>query len=653
MTTQRTFNIAILGRLLEHLGSQMYKRRDTALAELVANAWDAGATEVDVALPTGTYSPISSEICIIDNGVGMTDDQVQNEYLIVGRNRRVEAGPAIPQRKIMGRKGIGKLAGFGIARTIEVETTAQNKTTHFSMSLDELKDTTNEVTNIPILGNITEELDKESGTTIRLKHLKHLSAPDTDALKESLGRRFSRVVHGEMSIKVNGEEVSEPSIDFEFREPSEGWNTAQVGQHKVRYYYGFSRVVLKSNLLRGFTLYANGKTAQAPPFYFDVESTASGQHGTRYLYGAAEIDFLDEGTDDESDLISTDRQEIDWEADRVEKLKSWGAKVTRQALREWSNRRETAVRDTLYGDERLRARIERLDKSSQKNLEKILRVLARSEASEEYLFELASSLVSAFEYRHFHDVVKDIENLEEPAELVQLLEHLRVWKVLESRAILEVINGRLQIIDKFHSMLINDAPETAPRKGMDNLHDLIANYPWLLNPEWQVLSEERRLTTQLREWGDSDIDPNLRQRYDFLALTNDQRTVVVEIKRSGHSVVLEDLHRLQQYRANLERGEGRAVTMALVSGPEWAINRAEWINQTALELLEWGEVQVRIRKYYEQYRSLLKADIENNNFGKMESEVARTRGVIDRGSYRGPGARKEGLGEQYVGHEEG
>ena len=112
MARHRKFNMKILGRLLEHLGSQMYKRRDTALAELVANAWDAGATEVVLIVPTSDYDPATSEIVIIDNGIGMTEDQVQGEYLVAGRNRRTNADPIPHNRKVMGRKGIGKLAGL-------------------------------------------------------------------------------------------------------------------------------------------------------------------------------------------------------------------------------------------------------------------------------------------------------------------------------------------------------------------------------------------------------------------------------------------------------------------------------------------------------------------------------------------------------------
>lgn len=366
MTRQRQFNMKILGRLLEHLGSQMYKRRDTALAELVANAWDAGATEVEVTVPAGNYDAAVSQITIADNGIGMTEDQVQLEYLVAGRNRRANATPIPHNRMVMGRKGIGKLAGFGIAQIIGIETTRDEVTTRLALDITKMKREADEVANVDIDGYIDDATDMPSGTTISLSQLKHVSAPNIESLIESLGRRFSRVVHGEMTIKVNGIEVKEPTIDFEQRVPENDWITTDVDGHSVRYYYGFSRSVLTSRILQGFTLYAHGKTAQAPPFFFDVETRASGQHGTRYLYGAVEIDYLDDGTDDDGDLISTDRQEIDWEAPEVEALREWGAELTRRALRDWADRREKTARTSVLDDPQLAQRISRLDAPSQK-----------------------------------------------------------------------------------------------------------------------------------------------------------------------------------------------------------------------------------------------------------------------------------------------
>ena len=649
MTRHRQFNMKILGRLLEHLGSQMYKRRDTALAELVANAWDAGATEVRLTVPSSNYDPSNSSIMISDNGAGMTEDQVQVEYLVLGRNRRAETTTLPHNRRVMGRKGIGKLAGFGIAQLIEVDTTCNGATTHFSLNIKDLKRDANEVAEIPIDGLVDDDSTSPTGTLICLKDLKQVSPPNVEALVESLGRRFSRVVHGEMKITVNDIVVDEPKIDFERRIPEHGWNITDIDDHQVRYYYGFSKVVLNSSVLRGFTLYAHGKTAQAPPFFFDVESRASGQHGTRYLYGAIEIDYLDDGIDDDSDLISTDRQEIDWEAPEVSALKQWGADLTRKALREWADRREKTAKASVLDDPQLAPRIERLDAPSRKELMRVIGTLGRSAIGPDRVLELASSVVSAYEYRHFHDFTSQMAALDDPDELNTLLEYLTEWKILESRAILEVVRGRLQIIDKFHSMLVNDAPETAPRKGMENLHDLIADYPWLLNPEWQVLYEERGITTQLRDWGSEDIiDPDDRQRYDFLALEGGGSLLVIEIKRSGHPVVLDDLQRLQTYAEKLQAGTDSRVSMVLVSGPEWATNRDRWMSMPGMELLEWGEIQDFTKSFYSQYRAVLEADVEHRDFDEMKREIARTRSVIADGAYRGEQMRMEGLGPQYV-----
>src|SRR5215471_11922996 len=99
----RTYSIMVLGRTLEHLGVQMYKRRDIAIAELVANCWDAGANNVFIEVPeAGDYDISTSVITILDDGRGMNPDQVQDQYLVVGRNRRYES-EQVDGRYVMGR----------------------------------------------------------------------------------------------------------------------------------------------------------------------------------------------------------------------------------------------------------------------------------------------------------------------------------------------------------------------------------------------------------------------------------------------------------------------------------------------------------------------------------------------------------------------
>ena len=172
---ERKYHIHVLGRTLEHLGVQMYKRRDIALAELVANSWDAGATKVNITLPQ-LYNQVDSEISIIDNGIGMSEDEVQNLYLMVGRNRRKEELEQKKSRPIIGRKGIGKLAGFGIAKLMTVLTWQEKESIIFSLDIDELKKeagTTEQVVIDGKIGPTPDGYDTKSGTMVKLKGLKH------------------------------------------------------------------------------------------------------------------------------------------------------------------------------------------------------------------------------------------------------------------------------------------------------------------------------------------------------------------------------------------------------------------------------------------------------------------------------------------------
>jgi hypothetical protein len=173
----------------------------------------------------------------------------------------------------------------------------------------------------------------------------------------------------------------------------------------------------------------------------------------------------------------------------------------------------------------------------------------------------------------------------------------------------------------------------------------------LLNVEWQVLVEERSVTKQLREWADEDVEiPEDRRRFDYLALEQPGHLIVIEIKRPSHPVTLEEIQRLQTYRERLKLGS-QSVRMALVSGPNWATAKADWEGRPELDLMEWSEVRQRTRNFYEQYRAVLEADVEHRDFLGMQSEVARTREILETGStYRGSEARSEGLGSQYVDH---
>ena len=653
----RNFTIQVMGRTLEHLGVQMYKRRDAALAELVANAWDAGATEVRIELPDPRrYDVATSSIGVLDNGSGMTDDDVQNAYLVIGRNRRAAGSSEVSGRKVMGRKGIGKLAGFGLAQRMRINTWQGDAFTSVTIDSDRLKTDAGNVANLVLPGTTEptpEGVEFPSGTKIVLTGLKHVTAMEPESLRHSLARRFSRVVRGAMQIRVNGVPINDAPVIFSYREPSSGEREETIGDGStVRWWAGFSETVLNRDL-QGFAILVRGKTAQAPPFFFGVESTASGQHGTKYLTGVIEADFLDDGIDDASDRISTDRQEIDWADSATQGLRKWGDALVRRLLILHADRRGTRAQEQVEQNPDLVRRLDALDRPSREQAKRFIRQLGSSDATPERVEPLADTIIRAYEYRQFHDYIETIDEIsDDPEQLERTLELIRGWKVLESRAILEVVKGRLDIVDKFYHMIVDDAPETAPSIGRDNMHDLIADYPWLINPEWQVLAEEKQITTQLREWGNEDIkDPHDRSRYDFLALGGEGQSIVIEIKRSGHPVELKDLQQIESYASKLMQARDN-VHMAFVTGDRYALPEntlRNWRERDDIDLLTWRDLHERTKLFYEHYRAVLEGDVESANFGRKTREVARTRSVLDTAAYRGS-LRRDGVGPQDVDH---
>ena len=55
---------------IKHLGLQMYSTLPPVIGELVANAWDANATKVEIEIPKTLIDYNNSEIIIRDNGIG-------------------------------------------------------------------------------------------------------------------------------------------------------------------------------------------------------------------------------------------------------------------------------------------------------------------------------------------------------------------------------------------------------------------------------------------------------------------------------------------------------------------------------------------------------------------------------------------------------
>ena len=124
---------------LKMFGKQLYANISAAIAELVANGLDANAQNVYVYMDIKDKS--NATIAIFDDGDGMDEETLRDQYAVIGRNKRGNLSPE-EASKIMGRKGIGKLAALYLSNTYYIisQQEAMNSPRAWKLDVSNMKD---------------------------------------------------------------------------------------------------------------------------------------------------------------------------------------------------------------------------------------------------------------------------------------------------------------------------------------------------------------------------------------------------------------------------------------------------------------------------------------------------------------------------------
>lgn len=119
----REYTLKVSPRMLELLSKDLYTNMYFVLAELIANSYDADAENVYVFID-------DNEIRVEDDGNGMSDDVLDDKYLLIGGESRTceaNARTSKKNRLKMGRKGVGKLAALSISDGFKLITVQGSK----------------------------------------------------------------------------------------------------------------------------------------------------------------------------------------------------------------------------------------------------------------------------------------------------------------------------------------------------------------------------------------------------------------------------------------------------------------------------------------------------------------------------------------------
>ena len=335
------YKMSIDFNVLNHLGINLYSNIPAVLSEVVANSYDADATEVNIDI-------YNDKVVITDNGCGMDEEEINRKYLMVGYQKR--KGPngiiktPIYNRKVMGRKGIGKLSLMSIAKTIEVYTCKDDKQSAFKISVDDIvKKIESGETKDYEPQEIMPDNSLTKGTRIVLSNIRNNRTLDRpEKVKTELSRRFV-VLNNTFVVKVNGEEITFADRKY-------------FDKVKKAFIYGHCPIEINSQLsmfdndlktiVRENKLTINGKECEingwigyvnksddlkeGPVSLNKISILTNGKLGqedilqdlhntsmfTNYIIGEIDADFLDE----EQDLATSNREEYQKECPEYEAL---------------------------------------------------------------------------------------------------------------------------------------------------------------------------------------------------------------------------------------------------------------------------------------------------------------------------------------------
>ncbi|MFJ8253269.1 ATP-binding protein [Streptomyces sp. NPDC094466] len=585
---------------VDKLGIRMYDKVSAVLAELVSNAYDADATDVRVTLPFGEWlAPAANardrsgyddfRIVMHDDGHGMTHRQVNEHYLMVGADRRTRSqhGNESPRgRRVMGRKGIGKLAPFGICKTVEVRTAGGTKTeagyrvSHMIMHLDDMLSASDSEYQ-PEVGPQEGTFAPEAGTTITLSNFYRRKIPTGKQLHHQLAARFG-IRRDDWCIKVTNSKPDAgalPGLEDE--------SSFTVGQLEIslvegterrfaneplpgpdgrtlllRGWMGFSKEAYKDEFMAGVRIYSRGKIAAVTRNFGGHTSSTGAWVVQSYLVGELHADWLDE----EEDLIQSDRQDIIWSSELGEALRKWGhsiigemGKAGRNPIRQNTIRSfEKAadlpqrLRREYPGDEAQQARVKRNFR---------LFVGDNSIESAKDPEHVNAQLERAMRLTPANEILEALEKVAESGEMAMgaVIDSLHDARVSEFYSLGQIAARRVAAIEGLRRLVVEPTTEESA------LQKLITEAPWLLAPDWTPLGANvtlEKVKGAFERWF-YEHNPSLQspspigspnRRPDFVFLNGPRRMLwIVEIKKSRHQLQNEEFDRAFTYLDSLGR----------------------------------------------------------------------------------------------------
>lgn len=560
--------------VLNHLGLNLYSNTPAVLSEVIANSYDADATNIKI-----TISQESDKIVIQDDGHGMSLEEINDKFLTVGYQKR-ENGESLSRdfnRPVMGRKGIGKLSLLSIANVIEIHSISKGKPGN-ALRLDkgelerQIKTSGGEYN--------PEEIEfvdfkEPHGTKIIITDFPREIGRTEGYLRPRLAKRFILVQGSHpFEIIINEKPLTIDDRQFykklEFLWPVGDFDTKPLLKFKdinfqtklngkINDEFEISgwigSVNVPSDLKDGsdnnnkISIFSRGKLAQEDILAYYNEG---GMYAS-YLIGEIHADFLD--ADDQKDIATTNRQQFNENDVRFQKLTGHIQKLLKSIQASWSNlRNENSTEKALTEIPELRKWYETQKGDNQKYAKTLFATIENlhfdkdiAKKKEVYKFGIL-----AFERLRVAERLSEIDNIGDNLDLFGRI--FSEMQDIEATLYYDIASQRVDVINQLVQKVTDNEKEKILQKHLfDNL--------WLLDPSWDraTTGTEHLEKTVKDEFGKitAKLTPDEQKgRMDIRYRNATNKHIIIELKRyvTGYKITTGILlDQVQKYESALRK----------------------------------------------------------------------------------------------------
>lgn len=535
------------------LGS-IVNQPDVALTELVANAWDAGASHVRIFIPDKK----SELLYIEDDGVGMNEDEFQNHWMKLRYNRLKNQGRYVVfpegvtgKRTAFGRNGVGRHGLFCFADDYKVITRKDGKELTFQVKAN--------VEQNPIAATKEKEDSCDNHGT-RLEVFVDRNLPNVEKIREIISARFLHDPQFEIEVNhftLNLDDLSggvEPTeIDVEGTEihlTAYFIDTTKSSRKSIFQGIAFwqsNRLVGEPNWSLGKNMILDGRTALAKRYTFIIK------------------------TDDMAELVKEDWSGFKKD-EKVEKVYEAVEKYVNECIDAVSTATIQTVTENL--DPAVKKSLQDVNPLVRKEVEAVIKeiVVSTPKVKQESVNLAVKTLVNVEKSKNGKALLEKLANMK-PDDLDGLNDLLDKWTVGDAMEVLNEIDRRLAVIEAIRKLAGDNTTDE-----LHVLHPMIAESRWLFGPEYEsseYIFNRQMKTAVSKVFGEDKfqrIDINEKKRPDLICLPNStigvtgltdmteepklekvRQLLLIELKKGAFKITRDERNQAQGYMEDLAK----------------------------------------------------------------------------------------------------